>query len=127
MGGHPTGVDAGLNAALNLRQPGPRGLHVEQHDLSQRFPTASAYLVEAVEDDVVDRIAQSPDIGDPIPEPRPRPGRRLLDRSTRRGSNASISVGHIYRRLRVPDSDIFVLLQRTDGKRVSKERIPWDN
>ena len=31
--------------------------------------------------------------------------------------------GHIYRRLRLPDSDIFVLLQRTDDKKVSKERM----
>lgn len=33
---------------------------------------------------------------------------------------------HIYRRLRLPDSDIRVLLQRTDDKKVSKERMHID-
>jgi predicted enzyme related to lactoylglutathione lyase len=33
---------------------------------------------------------------------------------------------HIYRRLRLPDSDIRVLLQRTTDKKVSKERMHID-
>jgi predicted enzyme related to lactoylglutathione lyase len=33
---------------------------------------------------------------------------------------------HIYRRLRLPDSDIRVLLQRTDDVKVSKERMHLD-
>jgi predicted enzyme related to lactoylglutathione lyase len=33
---------------------------------------------------------------------------------------------HIYRRLRLPDSDIRVLLQRTDDKKVAKERMHLD-
>jgi predicted enzyme related to lactoylglutathione lyase len=33
---------------------------------------------------------------------------------------------HIYRRLRLPDADIRVLLQRTDDEKVSKERMHLD-
>jgi predicted enzyme related to lactoylglutathione lyase len=33
---------------------------------------------------------------------------------------------HIYRQLRLPDSDIRVLLQRTDDEKVSKERMHLD-
>jgi predicted enzyme related to lactoylglutathione lyase len=33
---------------------------------------------------------------------------------------------HIYRRLRLPDSDIRVLLQRTDDEKLSKERMHLD-
>ena len=33
---------------------------------------------------------------------------------------------HIYRRLRLPDSNIRVLLQRTDDEKVSKERMHLD-
>ena len=34
--------------------------------------------------------------------------------------------GHIYRRLRLPDSDIRILLQRTRDSKVSKERMHLD-
>jgi Glyoxalase-like domain len=33
---------------------------------------------------------------------------------------------HIYRRLRVPDSDVRVLLQRTDDEKVAKNRMHLD-
>jgi Glyoxalase-like domain len=33
---------------------------------------------------------------------------------------------HIYRRLRLPDAEIRVLLQRTDDEKVSKERMHLD-
>ena len=33
---------------------------------------------------------------------------------------------HIYRQLRLPDSDVRVLLQRTDDRKVSKERMHLD-
>jgi hypothetical protein len=42
---------------------------------------------------------------------------------TEAGSPAS---RHIYRKLRLPDADIRVLLQRTDDTKVSKERMHLD-
>ena len=33
---------------------------------------------------------------------------------------------HIYRRLRLPDTEIAVLLQKTDDKKLSKERLHLD-
>src|SRR5208283_2817611 len=33
---------------------------------------------------------------------------------------------HVYRRLRLPDSDIRILLQRTDDEKTSKERMHLD-
>jgi predicted enzyme related to lactoylglutathione lyase len=38
----------------------------------------------------------------------------------------SPSSRHVYRKLRLPDSEIRILLQRTDDKKVSKERMHLD-
>jgi predicted enzyme related to lactoylglutathione lyase len=40
--------------------------------------------------------------------------------------DVSVTSRHVYRKLRLPDSEIRILLQRTDDEKVSKERMHLD-